>query len=441
MEEKKFIPPSMREAFTFWLKLGFISFGGPVGQISIMHEYLVVKKKWISESRYLNALNYCMVLPGPEAQQLATYLGWLFHGTKGGLIAGLLFILPSLLILIGLSSVYVLFGKILWVSAIFEGLKPAIVAIVILTLFKISKKSLHSILHYLIAISSFIAIFFFKIPFPAIILTTVIIGIIVHFSFPNYFQSKEKTTKIILNESEYLINNFTSTNKPLKVLSTFKVIFIGCFLWVIPIGLIYSFSNDFNFWNTIVGFFTKASLVTFGGAYAVLPYVAQVSVEKYHWLSSHEMIDGLALGETTPGPLIMVLVFVGYLGGYHHFQNSIAYGIGSACVSAYYTFLASFIFIFTGAPFIEKTHKSLGFKSILTLISAAVVGVILNLTIYFAEAVIFKGGIKGEIQYINFAWLIISVIALHTYKVNFILWIGISTVFGLLTYLAINFLM
>jgi chromate transporter len=436
MEEKIYSPPSKREAYIFWLKLGFISFGGPVGQISIMHDYLVTKKKWISESRFLNALNYCMLLPGPEAQQLATYLGWLFHGVKGGLIAGLLFILPSLFILLGLSSIYVLYGKITWVSALFEGLKPAIVAIVILTLYKITKKSLQGILHYLIAIASFIAIYYFKIPFPVIILTTVCLGLFILLFVPNYFKNNKEELKNTENEHEYLINNNNTKTYTYKVSSTINIICVGSLLWITPLGFIYLLSNDFQFWNTIAGFFTKASLVTFGGAYAVLPYVAQVSVEKYHWLSSLEMIDGLALGETTPGPLIMVLVFVGYMGGYHHFQNSIVFGIASACLSAYYTFLASFLFIFAGAPLIEKTHKNLGLKSILTLITAAVVGVILNLTIYFGEAVIFKGGFKGEIQYMNLAWLLISIVAIYKFKVNFIIWIGISCLFGLATYLA-----
>lgn len=426
--------PSLKEAFLFWLKLGFISFGGPAGQIAIMHEYAVTQKKWISESRFLNALNYCMLLPGPEAQQLATYLGWLFHGVKGGLIAGILFILPSLFILLGLNILYVTYGNIAWVAALFAGLKPAVVAIIVVALIKIGKKSLQGYLHYGLALSSFVAIYFFNIAFPLIILCAIVIATAIKYFAPQFFKGEKEAVQKELQESEYLINNNTFLTKSFNFLSLGKTILTGLFLWVIPVLLFFYASSDWEFWKSLTGFFTKAALVTFGGAYAVLPYVAQVSVEKLHWLSHYQMIDGLALGETTPGPLIMVLVFVGFMGGYHHFGNSISHAAVASCTTAFYTFLPSFIFIFAGAPLIEKIHGNLKIKALMSLLSAAVVGVIVNLTIYLSVAVVAPHGIQGGINYWNMAWILISFLALYKFKINMILWIGVSAIAGLIGY-------
>jgi chromate transporter len=312
--------PSFREATLFWLKLGFISFGGPAGQIAIMHEFLVEKKRWISDVKFLHALNYCMLLPGPEAQQLATYVGWLLHGVKGGLVAGILFVLPSVFILLGLSSVYVVYGNIPWVYALFYGLKPAVVAIVILALIKIGKKSLLTPFHYAIAALSFVGIFFLNIPFPYIILATILIGWLGQKTLPGIFAAKGDKDKKVSNEDNYYLTSHSiipGTGFSLPRL--LKQLAIGMVLWGIPLLLFYLLTQDFAFWRTLSLFFTKAAFVTFGGAYAVLPYVAQVSVEQLQWLSKYEMIDGLALGETTPGPLIMVLAFVGFMAGYNRF--------------------------------------------------------------------------------------------------------------------------
>ncbi|HSF56116.1 MAG TPA: chromate transporter, partial [Algoriphagus sp.] len=320
--------PTFGEATRFWLKLGFISFGGPAGQIAIMHEYLVDKKKWVSDSRFLHALNYCMVLPGPEAQQLATYLGWLLHGTKGGLVAGLLFIFPSLLILLGLSVVYVTYGQIPWVESIFDGLKPAVIAIVVVALIKIGKKSLLSYFHYGVAAVAFVMIFFFNIPFPLIILGALVFS----FLFQNMGwiskagEGKLKTLDEELEKS-YFLNEFSPRKKSQNPRKTILwQLGIGLILWILPFLLFFGFSEQFDFWKTLGLFFTQAALVTFGGAYAVLPYVAQVSVEKFQWLDALQMLDGLALGETTPGPLIMVLVFVGFMAGYNSFDQSLMMG-------------------------------------------------------------------------------------------------------------------
>lgn len=424
--------PSFAEAFRFWLKLGFISFGGPAGQIAIMHHFLVEKKKWISDSRFLHGLNYCMVLPGPEAQQLATYIGWLLHGIRGGLAAGILFILPSIFILLALSIVYVTFGKIPWVAALFYGLKPAVIAIVVLALIRISKKSLLSVFHYAVAVASFIAIFFFDIAFPLIILVSVVIAFCAQRFLPHVL--KQSDQKKVDNESEYYLNAHSEPVSKTSVQNVLIKTAVAVVLWFIPVGVMYLLRTDFWFWKTLTTFFTQAALVTFGGAYAVLPYVAQESVERLGWLSELQMIDGLALGETTPGPLIMVLVFVGFMAGYNHGSASIADGTLGLLTTAFYTFLPSFFFIFVGAPLVERTKENKNVKTLLSIVTAAVVGVILNLTIYLAKAVVFPLGWQS-LDIFALCWLVISFVALFRFQINMIAWIGVSAVAGLAHYL------
>jgi chromate transporter len=424
--------PSFQEALLFWLKLGFISFGGPAGQISIMHEYLVEKKKWISDSRFLHGLNYCMILPGPEAQQLATYIGWLLHGIRGGLAAGLLFILPSVFILLALSIAYVLFGKLAWVASLFYGLKPAVIAIVIVALLKIGKKSLLTPFHFAVAFFSFISIFFFNVSFPLIIIASIVAGIMVQKFFPNLLKQSRDQVKIDREESSYYLNRFSDPiTSGLSTKSVLLKVGIGVILWLIPILLFSLFRSDFSFWYQLSTFFTKAALVTFGGAYAVLPYVAQESVEKYHWLSELEMIDGLALGETTPGPLIMVLVFVGFMAGYYHGGTSVFDGTLGLLTTAYYTFLPCFLLIFIGAPFVETTQQHKKLKAVLSIVTAAVVGVILNLTLYLGRAVLLPEK-DQPVDVFSLLWLIISFTALFYYKINMIIWILASALAGLL---------
>jgi chromate transporter len=437
MQGEKHAPqkPTFSEAFRFWLKLGFISFGGPAGQIAIMHQFLVEQKKWISNSRFMHGLNYCMILPGPEAQQLATYIGWLLHGVRGGLAAGILFILPSIFILLALSIVYVTFGKIEWVASLFYGLKPAVIAIVILALIKIGKKSLVSIFHYCVAIGSFVAIFFFNISFPIIILTSVVIGWIGQRTLPHLLKPTIASEKTDEHEREFYLNKFSpSVNEGLTLKSVLLKSVTALVLGAIPICLFLSMRIDSAFWISLSAFFTKAALVTFGGAYAVLPYVAQESVEKFNWLTEYQMIDGLALGETTPGPLIMVLVFVGFMASYNHGNASIADGTLGLLTTAFYTFLPSFLFIFIGAPFVEKTKDDERLKLILSIVTAGVVGVILNLTIFLGKAVIFPNGFSS-IDWFAVFWLVVSFIAMFKFKLNMILWIGISVLAGLGYYL------
>ncbi len=423
--------PSFREAFLFWVKLGFISFGGPAGQIAIMHEYVVEQKRWISESRFMHALNYCMLLPGPEAQQLATYIGWLMHGVRGGLVAGIFFVLPSMFILLGLSIAYVSYGEIPMVNALFTGLKPAVIAIVILALIKIGKKSLISTVHWIFAIAAFVLIFYFDVPFPIIILTAI---------FSGYILSRYRGKNALLTRESL------STEQHGKTLASAEGVTVnprtlllqaltGIVLWIIPVIGFKLLTVDFVFWKTLVLFFTKAALVTFGGAYAVLPYVAQVSVEKYQWLNELQMIDGLALGETTPGPLIMVLAFVGFMAGFNHFNGSLGMGSIGLITTVYYTFLPCFLFIFLGAPLLERSFGNEILKKALGFVTAAVVGVICNLAIFLGKVVLFPGNLSlSAIDFISLAWVIVSVIAMHRFKVGMIAWILVSAVFGILRF-------
>jgi chromate transporter len=423
--------PSFREAFHFWLKLGFISFGGPAGQIAIMHEFVVEKKKWISESRFLHALNYCMILPGPEAQQLATYIGWLLHGVRGGITAGMLFILPSVFILLGLSIVYVTLGTLPIMTSIFFMMKPAVVAIVLHAMIRIGRRSLKNTIHVAIALVAFICLYFFDVPFPVIILMSFILGMaIVHF-IPQTFTESEQRIARSDDERSFVINEYSFAQTPLAPRSFAMVIVAGAALWILPILLLYG--DGSGFWVTLITFFSKAAVITFGGAYAVLPYVAETSVEKFHWLTDLQMVDGLAMGESTPGPLIMVLAFVGFMAGYNQFHSSILAASLSLGVTTYYTFLPSFIFILAGAPWVERTKESKTLRRVFSIVTASITGVILNLTLYLGEAVLFSKT-SNEWQWLSIAWMVVTFAALYYNKVNLVLWIGISAMAGVLHY-------
>lgn len=428
--------PSFREALLFWFKLGFISFGGPAGQIAIMHEYLVEKKKWISEHRFMHALNYCMVLPGPEAQQLATYSGWLLHGTRGGLAAGILFILPSAFMLWLLSFIYVTYGSTPVITSMFDFLKPAVVAIILTAMIKMGKKSLSSPLHYLMAVIAFGMIYLLNTPFPFIIILALLTGTLFTRLFPGgdplRFHVKEEPPReasayVIDNDSNHRTQRYSWKTMALSLLSF-------ALLWLIPLVMVYRLAPfEFSFFENLCYFFTKAAFVTFGGAYAVLPYVAQVSVETLGWLTKYQMMDGLALGETTPGPLIMVLSFVGFMAGYNHFDGHIGMATVGLVLSTYYTFLPSFLFILAGAPLIERTQNNKPFKAILSYVTAAVTGVILNLGLFFGQAVIMPS--PKEILWIPLIWIAISFIALHIRKINLITWIGVSLGVGIIKFI------
>ncbi|WP_199797476.1 chromate efflux transporter [Hymenobacter amundsenii] len=430
--------PTFAEALRFWLKLGFMSFGGPAGQIAIMHTVLVEQKRWISDAKFLHALNYCMLLPGPEAQQLATYIGWLLHGTRGGLVAGILFVLPSVFILLALSLLYVTVGTLPALQGVFMGLKPAVVAIILLALVKIGQKSLLSPLHYAVAGASFVGIFFLNIPFPLLIIGAAGVALVARRLFPVPAATAAVQARAAQAEEGYFLT--TRTVVPGTGFSGPRLLrqaVAAGVLWVLPLGLFRLFASDFGFWRGLSVFFTQAALVTFGGAYAVLPYVAQVSVAKLHWLTQGQMLDGLALGETTPGPLIMVLAFVGFMGGYTHFGGSLAFGALGLLSTTYYTFLPCFVFILVGAPLIERTQHNASLKAVLSIITAAVVGVVLNLAVYLGRAVLFPAGhlSVAQLHGPSLAWLLVSVVALYRFKVNMIRWIGVSAAAGLLYYL------
>jgi chromate transporter len=392
-------------AFLYWLRLGFMSFGGPAGQIALMHEELVERKRWISEKRFLHALNFCMVLPGPEAQQLATYIGWLMHRTWGGVIAGGLFVLPSLFILMGLSWVYLVFGSVPAVAGVLYGIKPAVTAIVVFAAYRIGSRALKNAWLWTIAAAAFLAIFAVNVPFPLIVLVAGIIGYFGGKYAPARFAMGGKHAAAAQLHGPALIDDDTPT--PRHALFTWKrffiVLAIFVALWLAAIGTLAALYGWSGALTQMAWFFTKAALLTFGGAYAVLPYVYQGAVEHQHWLTGLQMIDGLALGETTPGPLIMVVAFVGFVGGWtkaifgpHALLLS---AVVASTVVTFFTFLPSFMFILLGGPFIETTHGNLKFTAPLTAITAAVVGVIVNLAVFFALHVLWPHGVHGSFDW------------------------------------------
>ncbi len=416
--------PSFMEALRFWLKLGFISFGGPAGQIAIMHTELVERRRWISEQRFLHALNYCMLLPGPEAQQLATYIGWLLHRTWGGIVAGLLFVLPSLFILIALSWIYLRFGEVPLVAGIFYGLKPAVTALVLHAAHRIGTRALKNRWMWGIAGASFIAIFAFDTPFPAIVLAAALLG---HFGarrWPQVFALGGGHGSAKTSYGPALIDDNTPTPPHARFSrrQLVKVLGAGLGLWLAVMAALVA-ANGLQGTLTQMGwFFTKAALLTFGGAYAVLPYVYQGAVESHQWLSGPQMIDGLALGETTPGPLIMVVAFVGFVGGWlKQVLGPDALFVGgalAATVVTFFTFLPSFVFILAGGPLVEATHGKLGFTAPLSAITAAVVGVILNLAMFFAYHVLWPQGLAGRFDLMSALIAIAAALALFRFKIG-----------------------
>ena len=410
------------QAFLFWLKLGFISFGGPAGQISIMHQELVERRRWISEKRFLHALNYCMLLPGPEAQQLATYIGWLMHRTWGGVIAGALFVLPSLFILIGLSWIYVAFGEVPVVAGVFYGIKPAVTAIVVHAAYRIGSRALKNGWLWGMAGASFVAIFALNVPFPLIVLMAAIIGYVGGRIAPDTFVIGGGHGAAKSSYGPALIDDDTPAPEHARFSwgHLLRLLLVGAALWLLPMGLL-TLSFGWDGTLTQMGwFFTKAALMTFGGAYAVLPYVYQGAVGHYGWLTPTQMIDGLALGETTPGPLIMVVAFVGFLGGYVYpmfgAQHPFLAGAVAASLVTWFTFLPSFLFILIGGPLVESTHNELKFTAPLTGITAAVVGVILNLAMFFGYHVLWPKGLSGTFDWPSALIAVAAAVALLRFK-------------------------
>jgi chromate transporter len=400
--------PTFFQALLYWLKLGFISFGGPAGQIALMHQELVEKRRWISEGRFLHALNYCMLLPGPEAQQLAIYLGWLLHRRWGGIAAGVLFVLPSFLILSALTWGYLRFGHLPAVSGLFAGLKPAIVAIVFYAAWRIGRRTLRNPWLVAIALLAFGAIFLLRLPFPWIVSGAALLGVLGGWLRPGAFAGASHaalrtgnaaaSAPALIDDDTPPPPHATFSWAGLTRLLLAGALFGGLVWMLLPQGVL----------RDMAEFFTRAAFLTFGGAYAVLPYVYQGAVEQFQWLTGPQMMDGLALGETTPGPLIMVVGFVGFIGGWNGplfgIASPLLAGLAGAGVATFFTFLPSFLFIFAGAPLIERSRGALHFTAPLTAITAAVVGVIVNLGVFFAwhaiwpratPDAVFSGGLNG----------------------------------------------
>jgi chromate transporter len=427
------------EALRFWLKLGFISFGGPAGQIAIMHRELVEQKRWISERRFLHALNYCMMLPGPEAQQLATYIGWLLHRTWGGIVAGALFVLPSLFILVALSWVYVRFGEVDWVAGLFYGIKPAVSAIVLQAVWRIGSRTLKHPREvpslWIIAVLSFVAIAIMKIPFPWVVLGAGLAGVVGGKYLPRQFgagagHGGTAAGAAALDGRGFVIGDSTPTPEHARFTKArlAKVLAVGALLWLVPMGVLVAAQGWQGALTQMAWFFTKAALLTFGGAYAVLPYVYQGAVEQHQWLTGPQMIDGLALGETTPGPLIMVVTFVAFVGGWVKQVLGPDLLFTGAALAAllvtWFTFVPSFLFILAGGPLVESTHGNLKFTAPLTAITAAVVGVIGSLALFFlvhiARGPAGTGAGGLGVDWVALGLAAVAAVALLRYKIGVI---------------------
>lgn len=409
------------EALRFWIKLGFISFGGPAGQIAIMHRELVERRRWLSEERFTHALNYCMLLPGPEAQQLATYIGWLMHRTAGGIAAGAFFVIPSVFLLLALSYIYAAYGSVMAVAGVLNGFKPVVVAIVVEALVKIGRRAIKNALNLAIAAAAFVSIYFLQIPFPLIVLGAAIAGLL----FSSYFPDVAKTSaKNDSEDSSTELSLDEHTRPSRRRVATIAVVGIG--LWLLPFALLVASTGYDGLFATDYRFFTVAAFVTFGGAYAVLAYVTQaVTAAPYNWITPTQAVDGLALAETTPGPLIMVLQFVGFMAGWNNpvaGLSPLASGVIGALITTYATFLPSFLFIFLGAPYIESLRGNKWLGGALSAVTAAVVGVILNLTLVFGSAVFFPEGVAGRAEVFAVAVSAAALLLLMKFKVD-VLWV------------------
>jgi chromate transporter len=383
---------SFGEAFRVWLRVAVLSFGGPAGQIAVMHRILVEEKNWISEGRFLHALNYCMLLPGPEAQQLATYVGWLLHRTAGGIMAGGLFILPGIIAIMGLSYIYAAYGNVGFVEALFFGLKAAVLAIVVEAVVRVGKRALRNRIMIALAAIAFIAIFFFAVPFPIIIIAAGVIGYFGARSGRPEFAAVEHGGNGKTAAVDSMFGDELPDHVRPSVPRALKVSAIWLLLWLVPVATLLIAFGQANVFSQIALFFSKMALVTFGGAYAVLAYVAQQAVEHYHWLQPREMLDGLGMAETTPGPLIMVLQFVGFMAAFRDpgtLSPMLAATLGGL-LATWVTFTPCFLWIFLGAPFVETLRGNKGLAGALTAITAAVVGVILNLSVWFALHTLFR---------------------------------------------------
>ena len=428
--------PSFSEAFWLWFKIGCINFGGPAGQIAMMHRIVVDEKKWIEETRFLHALNFCMLLPGPEAQKLATYIGWLMHRTRGGIAAGALFVLPSLAILVALSWLYVAFAEVPAIAGAFYGIKPAVTAIVVFAAYRLGTRALTSTWTWSIAVLALLAVALARLPFPLVIAGAAAIGFVGGRIDPAGFALRGHGGATASYGAAVIDDDMPTPAHAVFHRGRFARVLLVCLaLWGGALAaLALAFGSDAVL-TTMAVFFTQAALLTFGGAYAVLPYVFQGAVEQHHWLTAGQMIDGLALGESTPGPLIMVVAFVGFVGGWTHAvlgsDSQFVSGAVAAAVVTYFTFLPSFCFVLLGGPLIESTHGDLRFTAPLTGITAAVVGVIVNLALFFAWHVLWPAGADGRFDVVAAAIGVLAAVLLFRFKVGVLPVLGVSALLGL----------
>jgi chromate transporter len=423
-------PVRFWEAFWFWVKLGFINFGGPAGQIAIMHRELVEKKRWVSEQQYLRTLNFCMLLPGPEAQQVATYIGWRLHGTLGGIVAGSFFVIPSIFVLLLLSYLAVAHSDVPAINGLLYGVQPVVIAIVVEAVLRIGKRTLNHSLLIGFAVLAFIALYFLSVPFPLVVLAAAVAGLLLSRAMPEAFRGGGHGSS---EEEESAINRAAANGRPsvlrnLRLLATFAV------LWAVPVGTLYLWRGGEDVLVKEALFFTGAAFLTFGGAYSVLSYVADVAVNGYGWLTADQMVQGLGLAESTPGPLIMVTQYVGFIGAWNDpgTFSPLLYGMLGALITTYATFLPCFLFIFLLAPYIELLANDRRLRAILVGVTAAVVGVVANLAVYFATHVLFPDGMRlAGLDVFALVVAVVSFVVLQRFKVPIYLMVPVGAVVGM----------
>jgi chromate transporter len=422
-------PVGFWEAFWFWVKLGFINFGGPAGQIAIMHRELVENKRWVSEQQYLRTLNFCMLLPGPEAQQVATYIGWRLHGTLGGIVAGSFFIIPSIFVLLLLSYLAVAYSNVPAITGLLYGVQPVVIAIVVEAVMRIGKRTLNHAVLVAFAVASFVAIYFLSVPFPAVVAAAAILGVLLQRFVPGAFRARGHGS----GEQESAVDRANSNGRPsvlrnLRLLATFLV------LWAMPVGAIWIWRGGEDVLMKEALFFTGAAFVTFGGAYSVLSYVADVAVNQYGWLTADQMVQGLALAESTPGPLIMVTQYVGFIGAWNDPGpfSPLLYGTLGALITTYATFLPCFMFIFLLAPYIELLANNRRLQAALIGVTAAVVGVVANLAVFFATQVLFPEGLSLDgLDVFALVVAVVSFVVLQRFKVPIYALVPVGALVGM----------
>lgn len=412
------------EAFRFWVKLGFINFGGPAGQISIMHRELVERRKWVSEGQFLRSLNFCMLLPGPEAQQLATYIGWRMHGTIGGLVAGAFFVIPSIFVLLALSFIAVAYSDVRFVTGLLYGVQPVVVAVVLEAVSRIGKRTLGHPTLVLFAVASFVAIYFLSVPFPLVVALAALGGLLLHNRYPDVFRAKGPGEAEEADDVE--------PDRPPPMFRNLKLIGVFAVLWAVPVGALYLWRGPDDVLVQEALFFTGAAFVTFGGAYSVLSYISDVAVNGYGWLTADQMVQGLGLAESTPGPLIMVTQYVGFLGAWklHGPFDPLLYGTLGALTTTYVTFLPCFLFIFLLAPYIELLARNRRLGAALAGVTAAVVGVIVNLAVFFGGRVLFPDG-PSSLDLFALAMAVVAFAVLQRFRTPIFILVPIGALIGM----------